>query len=302
MEHPALEKLTALAREPDALEASVAYLAEKMHFLRKNEKVLICFAKDKLGSHGELMEKAVLRSGAIPVMVGSDWRWKTLLRLAFSNKASTIIAPPLIVLGIAKLAKYNGTPLYIRNVVTAGYPCLDWMIDGIIKGLDCNTWGCFGPRGDAVIAGFSCGKSLGVHLREDAYGIEIIGKDAQALPDGELGEMVLYPKADPQIRFPLGEKARILRENCACGCGAVRIMDMQPGSITDPDLDTLAIHLLSWTSVLDCRLNKSDYGLEVEVVIFPGEKLPKLPTAAKLVVRPWNSEKDEPFFFVPGMW
>ena len=302
MEHFALTDMTALAREPEAMEASVAYLAEKMHFLRKNEKVLIYFAKDKPGSHGELMEKAVLRCGAIPIVVGSDWRWKTLLRQAFSNKATTIIAPPLIVLGISKLAKYNGTPLYIRNVVTASYPCLDWMIEGIIKGLDCNTWGCFGPRGNAVIAGFSCGKSRGVHLRDDVYGIDIVGPDGKSLPDGELGEMVLYPRANTQIRFPVGEKARLCRDLCPCGCESVRIMDMQPGSITDPDLDALAVHLLSWTSVLDCRLNKGDYGLEIEVVIFPGEKLPKLPTAAKLVVRPWDSEKDEPFFFVPGMW
>ena len=124
MEHIALTDLMALAREPESIEASVAYLAEKLHFLRENEKVLIYFAKDKPGSHGELMEKAVLRCGAIPIVVGSDWRWKTLLRQAFANKASTIIAPPLIVLGISKLAKYNGTPLYIRNVVTASYPCL----------------------------------------------------------------------------------------------------------------------------------------------------------------------------------
>lgn len=302
MEHPALEKMTALAREPEAIEASVAYLSEKLSFLRMKEKVLIYFAKDKPGSHGELLEKAVLRCGAVPIMVGSDWRWKTLLRQAFANKATTIIAPPLIALGISKLAKYNGTPLYIRNVVTASYPCLDWMIDGIIKGLDCNTWGCFGPRGDAVIAGFSCGKSRGVHLRDDAYGVDIVDAAGKVLPDGEIGEMILYPKSAPEIRFPVGEKARIERSSCECGCESVRLMDMQPGYITDPALDALAVHLLSWTSVLDCRLKKSDYGLEVEVVIFPGEKLPKLPTAAKLVIRPWDSEKDEPFFFVPGMW
>jgi len=302
MEHPALQKMTELAAAPEAIAASVDYLSEKLHFLKKNDKVLICFAKDKPGSHGELLEQAVLRREAIPILVGKDWRWKTLLRLAFSDKATTIIAPPLVVLGLAKLAKYKGTPLFIRNVVTAGYPCLDWMIDGIIAGLDCNTWGCFGPRGGSVIAGFSCGKSRGVHLRGNEYGVSIVDNRGMELPEGELGEMILYPKTDPSIRFPVGEKARIDRSPCPCGCGEIRLMDMQPGYITDPALDALAVHLLSWTSVLDCRLKKSDYGLEVEVIIFPGEKLPKLPTAAKLVIRPWESEKDEPFFFVPGMW
>lgn len=301
MEHPALQKMLDMAKEPVAMEASISYLAENLSFLRKNESVLICFAKDKPGSHGELLEKAVLRCGAVPVMVDQDWRWKTLLRLAFSRKVTTLIAPPQVVLGISKLAKYNGTPLYIRNVVTAGYPCLDWMVDGIIAGLDCNTAGCFGPRGGAVISGFSCNKSRGVHLRDDVYGISIVDPEGKDLPDGQLGEMVLYPKSNPEIRFPIGERARLERTPCACGCASPRLMDMQPGVISDPDMEKLRSYLMSWTSVLDCRVKKGDYGLEMEVVVFPGEKLPKLPSAAKRVVKAWDSEKDEPFFYEPGI-
>lgn len=301
MEHPALKKMLEMAQEKDNLEASVAYLTEHLSFLKNNESVLICFAKDKPGSHGELLEQAVLRCNAVPVMVGKDWRWKTLLRLAFLHKVTTLIAPPQVVLGISKLAKYNGTPLYIRNVVTAAYPCLDWMVDGIIAGLDCNTAGCFGPRAGAVIAGFSCEKSLGVHLRDAVYGISIVDNNGQELPDGELGEMVLYPKSDPLLRFPVGERARLERTPCPCGCASPRLMDMQPGIITDPDLEKLRSYLMSWTSVLDCRVKKGSFGLEMEVVVFPGEKLPKLPTAAKRVIKPWDSEKDEPFFYEPGI-
>ena len=39
--------------------------------------------------------------------------------------------------------------------------------------------------------------------------------------------------------------------------------------------------------------------LEMEIVCFPGEKLPKLPSAAKLVVRPYNPKTDEPTWFYP---
>ena len=63
----------------------------------------------------------------------------------------------------------------------------------------------------------------------------------------------------------------------------------------------LGQQLQSWTSILDCRLNKGEYGLEIEIVTFPGEKLPKLPSAAKLVVRPWDSDTDEPFWYVPTL-
>ena len=59
--------------------------------------------------------------------------------------------------------------------------------------------------------------------------------------------------------------------------------------------------LHSWTSILDCRLTRGEYGLEIEIVAFPGEKLPKLPSAAKLVIQPWNPEVDEPFLYAPTL-
>ena len=60
------------------------------------------------------------------------------------------------------------------------------------------------------------------------------------------------------------------------------------------DVLNLYQELHSWTSILDCKVNKGSYGLELELVVFPGEKLPKLPTCAKLVIRPWDPDTDIP--------
>lgn len=300
MVQSAYGEMLALGMSDAALERSAAYLSENLGaFLKKGERVLICFPNREKGSLGWLMEQAVSRCGAVPVVWGPDYRWKTLMQQAFYSRSTTMIAPPLIVLGLAKLKKHSGLPLYIRKVVTAGYPCLDWMIDGIIKGLDCQTWGCFGVGTSGVVAGFSCGRSRGVHLRSSEYGVDIVDGEGTPLPDGEMGEIVLYPKAQPELRYPMGEIGRINVEPCDCGCGAPRLMDMVPGDAEDPDLAALGQHLQSWTSVLDCRLNKGEYGLEMELVVFPGEKLPKLPSAAKLVIRPWDPKHDEPFWYVP---
>lgn len=301
MANPAFEYLQQAARRSDALEESIRYMAQNMRFLKPGEPVLICFAKDKPACIGEMMEQAVLRCGAKPVLVGKDWRWKNILWLAFSSRASTIIAPPLIVLGLLKLAKYKGTPLGLRNVVMSGYPAQDWMIDGIIQGLDCKTWGCFCSREGAVIAGFSCGQSRGVHIRDELYEIRIVDDAGRELPEGEVGEMVLYSRDRMDLPYHLGERARLNRTPCACGCSAPRLMDINYGSLTNQDLAPLGQYLQNWTSVLDCRLKKSNYGLEMEIITFPGEKLPKLPSAAKQVLRPWNPEKDEPFFYSPGI-
>ena len=294
------EQILALAAAPETQAQTIAYLARHLGaFLKKGEKVLIAFPEHDEGSLGWLMEQAVRRCGAVSVLWGPDHRWKTLLQQAFYSHASTIIAPPLIVLGLTKLKKYNGIPLYIRHVVTAGYPCLDWMIDGVIRGLDCSTGGCFGLGDSGVAAGFSCGKSRGVHIREDVYGVDIVDDGGRPLPPGEVGEMVLYPKARPELRCHMGEQARLVTAPCPCGCKAPRLMDLAPGRDMDIDLLNLGQQLQSWTSVLDCRLSKGEYGLEMEMIVFPGEKLPKLPSAAKQIIRPWDPKHDEPFGYMP---
>lgn len=298
----AYQKILEYSLTPEVQESSILYLAEHLgKFLKKQERVLICFLEHKEGNLSWLMEQAVLRCGGIPVIWGPDHRWQTLLRQAFYSKASAIIGPPLVILGLTKLKKYTGTPLPVRKVVTAVYPCLDWMIDGIVKGLDCEAGGCFTLGESGVVAGFACGRSWGVHLRDAEYGIDVVDENGEPLPEGEMGELVIYPKAHPQIRYAMGENGRISTQRCRCGSTHPRLLDMCPGKSEDPDLAALGQQLQSWTSILDCHLAKGESGLEIEIICFPGEKLPKLPTAAKLVIRSWNPKNDEPFWYVPTL-
>lgn len=53
--------------------------------------------------------------------------------------------------------------------------------------------------------------------------------------------------------------------------------------------------LSGWNSVLDCHISKETCGLNLELVVFPGQRLPKLPSCAKLSVRNWNPDEDHPF-------
>lgn len=295
-------KIAELAKKPEAQEKTIEYLTEHLQkFLRKRERVLICFLEHKEGNLSWLMEQAVRRSEAEPVIWGPDHRWKTLLQQAFFSKATAIIGPPLILLGLAKLKKHSATPLYIRRCITASYPCLDWMIDGIVRGYDCELGGCITMGESSIVVGFACGHSWGVHLREAEYGIDIVDVAGALLPEGTVGEMVLYPKAAPQLRYPTGENARILTEPCKCGSKAPRLLELQPGKNEDHDLEEFRQYLQSWTSVLDCRVERGENGLEIEIICFAGEKLPKLPPAAKRVVRPWNPKNDEPFWYAPTL-
>jgi len=293
-------RIVQLSQDPENLEKSIVYVESYLRkFLKHQERVLLCFPEHREGNISWIMEQAVQRCGAVPVLLDGDYRWKTILKTAFSTRAGTVIGPPLVILGLTKLKKANGVPLYIRNAVTAGYPCMEWMIDGIIKGFDCKTWGSFGLDTTGAVAGFSCGYSRGVHLRELEYGVDIVDEDGRSVPMGQTGEIMLYPKAKPELRHSLGERGRLESEVCRCGERSLRLMDMALDKNADHDLLNLGQYLQSWTSILDCRLSRSEFGLEIEIVVFPGEKLPKLPSAAKLIVRAWNPEQDEPFIYEP---
>lgn len=288
-------------REPETVEKTIAYLAEHLSkFLKQGEKVLICFRYREEGSLSWIFEKAVLRCDAVPV-VWSDDLWKTLLRQAFTDRITAIIGPPLILLGLMKLKRHNNTPLFIRRVIVAGYPAPEWMIDGLVQGFDCEVGGCFGLEHSGIVAGFACGHSWGVHLWDQQYGVDIVDDSGKSLPEGHQGQIVLYPLDAPELRLPIGDTAVLTTEACACGSKAPRLVNLCYGGLRDSDLDALAHHLMSWTSILDCHVKKGPLGLELEIICFQGEKLPPLPTAAKLVVRPWDPGSDTPLLHASSL-
>lgn len=292
------KKLTELLDTPEELERTEAYLAECLRaFLRPGEEILICYPDCSEHTIGGLLIRGVRRLGAVPLQWGPDYRWKTLLKLAFHSRATAIAGPPLVILGLTKLARATRTPLNFRNVLTAGYPCLEWMIDGIQTGLDCQTWGCYGPGSGPLVGGFSCGKSRGVHLREDIFSVEVEDDDGAPLPETSLGNLVIIPRKAPSVRYHTRERGRLDRTLCTCGDPTPRLMDLGPGPDVDDLLAELGAELMSWTSILDCRLERGRYGLELELITFPGEKLPRLPSCARLVVRSWDPERDVPNWF-----
>ena len=301
MDRSAYMKIMERNRKPEATEKTVGYLAEHLgKFLRQGERVLVCFPYREKGSLSDLFVRAIERCQAVPV-VWEDLLWKTLLRQAFVNKVTAIIGPPLILLGLMKLKKYNATPLFVRKVIVSGYPAPEWMIDGLVQGFDCEVGGCFGLEHSGIVAGFACGKSWGVHLWDEMYGVDIVDEKGKNLPEGMQGQIVLYPRKAPRLRLPIGDTAALATESCPCGSTAPRLINMCYGGLGDSELDALANHLMSWTSILDCHVKKGRLGLEIEIICFEGEKLPQLPTAARLVIRPWDPAKDTPLMHASSL-
>lgn len=278
---------------PDQVESSVAFLTEKIGaFLKKRERVLICLP-DTPGGVGWTIGQAVERCEGIPIFLGEDRRWKTMIRTAFSSRCGTIVAEPLVLLGLSKLAKNMGVPLFIRDAILAGYPCMPWMRDGMQVGLDCRTYGCFDPMG--LIAGFISHGERILYLRNDLFDGCTLDAEGSVLPDGSMGAVAVSWADAPEDRLVIGYQGRITHTTRENGSPAIALSDVSLGSSLEPDIAQLSGHLHRWTSILDCRVTRGNYGLELEIVTFPGEKLPKLPSCAKQVVRPWDPETEIPF-------
>lgn len=69
---------------------------------------------------------------------------------------------------------------------------------------------------------------------------------------------------------------------------------------TDFLLEQLDEQLLSWSSILDYRASRTQQGLCLEILTFPGRQLPHLPSGARVTVRSWNPRTDIPFCLRDG--
>lgn len=291
------EEIYRLETTPEALAASAAYLAERMGaFLHKQESVLVCFPDTGAKSLGAVFAEAIRSLGAVPVFWGPDFRWKELLRLAFEAHIQTIVAPPLVVLGLMKLAKATATPLYIHNVVMGGYPYAQWMVEGLRKGLDADIWGCYSMRSGPVILGFTCDRQAGIHIREDVVTAKIVDPEGRELPPPQRGKLLFTSRKDPRIICDPEESCLMHHQPCSCGCDAPRIVETVYTGHDNPAKQILEQRFLVWSSILDYRARMTEYGIDLELVVFPGESMPKIPSCAKLTIRPWDPERDVPFY------
>ena len=68
----------------------------------------------------------------------------------------------------------------------------------------------------------------------------------------------------------------------------------------DPLLRQLDEMLLSWSSVLDYRARRTEQGLCLKIIVFPGHPLPRLPSGANVTVRSWVPKTDAPFCLCEG--
>lgn len=63
---------------------------------------------------------------------------------------------------------------------------------------------------------------------------------------------------------------------------------------SDPLMEQLENMLLSWSSILDFSARQTELGLSLKITVFPGLRLPHLPSGASVTVHPWTPKEDIP--------
>ena len=295
-----VRRLNDLETTPEALERTREYLLARMkNILQPNERVLICFPDEGDASLGGMLARVLRACGCQPMFWGPDYRWKGLLRQAFVDHVSAVIGLPLVVLGLMKMGKATATPLNIHNAFLVGYPYTSWMTEDIKCGLDCRIWGCYWIGDGPVIAGFTCEKEVGMHIREDIFEALVCTEQGDVMEDARRGFLTLRYKSVPGLVYNTQETAKIWHQPCSCGCDDARIVETQFIGDDDPWKLVLEDRFLSWSSVLDYRAVRTEEGLELELVVFPGVNLPKVDSCVRVTVRNWDPETDVPFCMGP---
>ena len=296
MEKNHFEKLYQIETTPEALEASSQYIASNLKpFLSLLEPVLICFPDEGPTSLGAIFKRAVEICGAIAIVWGPDYRWKELLRLAFDSHANTLIAHPLVALGLVKLSRATGTPLYVYDLVFGGYPYARWMIEGVKKGLDCRVWGCYAAKCGPIIAGFTCNQEAGIHIREDNLELVVLDDEGNRIQFPQRGRISFVSTRDTDVVYDAEESAIVHYQPCSCGNDSPRIVETHRVE-EESGMKVLEERILDWSSVLDYRATMTESGLSLELVVLPDQQLPELPSCAHLEIRTWDPESDIPFF------
>jgi len=146
-------------------------------------------------------------------------------------RTSILITTPASARQLADYVKINDistTALELKTLILVGEAVDPETRQLLEEQLGVTVWSHYGLSevpGPAIA--FECEIHKGLHVNEDHFLPEIVDPvSGDVLPDGRFGELVLTTlttRAFPLIRYKTGDRARIIRETCACGRKLARI-------------------------------------------------------------------------------
>lgn len=269
----------------DDQELTIDFFMQGMSLLTSpGERVLILLPCERPGGIGDLLYKALVRLGAVPIKHGIVKSLPDTLEKLSETRADVLVGIPIQVLSLAKYWKSKGAkpPLNVKRMLLS----TDYVSQAIIQEVKKN-WGCevfryYGMTEMGLGGGIECRRHQGYHLYMGDFLFEIVDPfTGEVLPPGQYGEVVfttLTRRGMPLIRYRTGDISRFLPEKCPCGSilprmdnikarktGMVRLTENSFITIADLDEILLAIPgVIDFTAVVfDIPGNPS---LEIELI------------------------------------
>lgn len=216
-------------------------LNEKISFecagLTARDTVLVAVALDRCFIAGLAYTTGLRDLGCASIRVGPSSA-TLILETIQRVQPTAIIAVPSFLRHVAAKAHAAGFDLKnspVKKIVSIGEPIRDraFALNASGRAIE-EAWGAklFSTYGVTELANSlcECEAGIGGHLHDQQLHIEILDDAGNAVPDGEIGEVVATTfgvEAMPLIRFRTGDCAAIFREPCRCGRTTPRLGPVQ---------------------------------------------------------------------------
>ena len=129
-----------------------------------------------------------------------------------------------------------------------------------------------------------------MHLRENHVIAQIVDENGKSLPDGQWGELIITTvdmELFPLIRYKTGDKARFLKEDCACQ-GLTRRLDwvhrMDANAALMEQLDSV---FFCMESVVDVKVRKKGDNVRFDFLVLRPVKKEEITALLKTIG--WNT-------------
>ena len=246
------------------LEETIDFFQYGMNCLvEKGDKVMVLLPGSAFGSIGDLLKKALSRSGIECVVHGVLQDVEKVAACIEEHHITCIVGIPMQVryLSLMKPELFN---THIQKVLLS----TDYVPDSLVKTLSrngtCKVFNHYGMTEMGYGGGVECECLGGYHLRENHLYFEIIDPvTGKRVSDGEYGEVVfttLNRQAMPLIRYKTGDTARFVTKPCGCGT-FLRTMEKVRGRMENKiNINGCEVHLrkldeiiLSYDEVMDYK-------------------------------------------------
>ncbi|WP_346353313.1 DVU_1553 family AMP-dependent CoA ligase [Azotosporobacter soli] len=189
---------------------------------KAGDKVLILLPGERPGSVGDLLAKALERSGVLSVLYGLVAQPLQAVEVMRREEATCLVGVPVQVLAMARCWEQQGGNGWRPQQILLSTDHVPQIVAQELKRIwHCEVYAHYGMTEMGLGGGIECAAQSGYHLREADLYFEIIDPfSLRPVPDGEYGELVfttLTRQGMPLIRYRTGDLSRFIIEPCPCG-------------------------------------------------------------------------------------